>query len=202
MQKKNRKILQPNYNKFELDIKKILKSGLDDKLHYHGFHHIQLVMDAAMSIATESELSDRDLLLLKTAVLLHDSGFLHTYNEHEVVGTEIASEMLPAYGYTIEDIKTINGMIMATRIPQTANNYLEEIIADADLEYIGTDEFDRISEYLYQELVEFKFIKSRDEWNRIQLRFLHAHSFFTDYCINMREEKKQQNIQKVSKLVK
>jgi len=191
--------LLPNYNKFEIDIKKALKSGLDPKLHYHGFHHINDVMNAALLIAKKSEITEHELLLLKTAVLLHDSGFLQTYNEHEVIGTEIASEMLPKYGYTPEDIKTINGMIMATRIPQSATNHLEEIIADADLEYLGTEHFDRISEHLFKELMEFKFIKNRDEWNRIQVSFIRAHSYFTDFCRKNREESKQKNLEKVLK---
>ena len=191
----------PNYNKFETDIKKTLKSGLDPKLHYHGFHHILYVMDAAMLIAKHSELTERELILLKTAVLLHDSGFLHTYNDHEVLGTEIASKMLPDYGYSKKDIETINGMIMATRIPQFATNHLEEIIADADLEYLGTDHFDKISELLYQELMEYKFIKNRDEWNKIQIGFIRAHSYFTDFCKNNREDRKQKNLEKVLKSI-
>ena len=191
----------PNYNKFEIDIKKTLKEGLDLKLHYHGFNHVLYVMDAALLIAKDSELTKRELILLKTAVLLHDSGFLHTYNEHEVIGTEIASKMLPDYGYSKEDIKIINGMIMSTRIPQSTTNHLEEIIADADLEYLGTEHFDSISEQLYEELMEFKFIKNRDEWNRIQISFMRAHAYFTDYCKNNREESKQKNLDKVLKYI-
>jgi HD superfamily phosphodiesterase len=194
--------LLPNYDKFETDIKQILKSGLNSKLHYHGFHHVIDVLNAALLIAKKSNLTERELLLLKTAVLLHDSGFLHTYHEHEVVGTEIAGEMLPEYGYSSEDIQLINGMIMATRIPQSATNHLEEIIADADLEYLGTDHFDRISEYLYEELMEYNFIKNRDEWNKIQVRFIKAHSYFTDFCKKNREEKKQENLDKIIKLIK
>lgn len=191
----------PNYKKFEADITEMLKSGLDKRLHYHGFHHVQYVMDAALLIASASSLTDRELVLLKTAVLLHDSGFLRTYIEHEVIGTEIAKEMLPDYGYAEDDIEIINGMILATRIPQTTTNHLEEIIADADLEYLGTPNFNRISEYLYQELIAYKFINNRDEWNRIQMRFLKAHSYFTDYCKKYREEEKQKNLTKIMKLI-
>lgn len=199
--KNNYKTLLPHYEKFETDIKRILESGLDKRLHYHGFHHSIYVMDAALLIAADSKLSDRELLLLKTAVWLHDSGFLRTYNEHETIGTEIAKEMLPDYGYTAEDIKLINGMIMATRIPQSTSNLLEDIIADADLEYLGTDLFDKISEFLYEEFKEYKFINSRDEWNRIQVRFIKAHSYFTDFCKNNREAKKQENLARVMKLI-
>ena len=189
----------PDYEKFKIDITKLLKSGLDKHLHYHGFHHVEYVMKAALLIASSDNLSNKELLLLKTAILLHDSGFLKTYRNHEEVGTEFAKKMLPDYGYTESDIKIINGMIMATRIPQNATSHLEEIIADADLEYLGTDNFDRISEYLYEELLEFKFIKNRDEWNRIQVNFIEKHTYYTEFCKKYREQKKQENLLKIKK---
>lgn len=193
--------MTPQYEKFKTDILKMLQSGLDKRLHYHGYHHVLYVMDAAMLIAADSKLSEHELILLKTAVLLHDSGFLRTYNEHEVIGTEIALEMLPKYGYSSQDIKTINGMIMATRIPQTTTNHLEEIIADADLEYLGTDQFERVSEYLYKELSEFNFIKNREEWNQIQVRFLKSHNYFTDFCKKYKEPVKKKHLDKIRKLI-
>lgn len=191
----------PDYKKFENVISKTLEEGLDKRLHYHGFHHVLYVMEAGELIASGFELSDKEIVLLKTAILLHDSGFLRTYNEHEVVGTEIACEMLPQYGYSKEDIKKINGMIMATRIPQTPTNHLEEIIADADLEYLGTKNFKKISEYLYQELIEYNFIRSRDEWNQIQVRFLKSHHYFTDFCKKQREPVKQEHLEKIVNLI-
>lgn len=199
--KNNYKTLLPHYEKFETDIRELLEAGLDKRLHYHGFHHTLYVLDSALLIASSMALSERELLLLKTAVWLHDSGFLRTYNEHETIGTEIAKEMLPDYAYTDEDIKLINGMIMATRIPQSSSNHLEDIIADADLEYLGTDQFDKISEFLFEEFMEYKFINNRDEWNRIQVRFIKAHSYFTDFCKENREAKKQENLNRVIKLI-
>jgi len=189
--------LLPDYDKFKPVISELLKSGLDKKLHYHGFHHVEYVMKAALLIASDYELSDKELILLKTAVLLHDSGFLKTYKGHETVGTRLARKMLPDYGYSQQDIDTINGMIMATKIPQNATNVLEKIIADADLEYLGTDNFDRISEYLYKELIEFNFISTRQEWNNIQINFIKNHSYYTEFCRKNRDAKKQENLLKI-----
>lgn len=191
----------PDYDNFYKEIAQKLSEGLDPKLYYHGYHHVMYVMDAAIRIAAYEKITEKELLLLKTAVMLHDSGFLYTYNEHEVRGTEIASEMLPKYGYSKADIKIINGMIMATRIPQTPTNKLEEIIADADLEYLGTENFDEISEYLYKELLAYEFIRSREEWNQIQVRFMTAHKYFTNYCNNFREPEKQILLVDLRKLI-
>jgi len=192
----------PNYEAFKKDITGILKAKLDPKLTYHGFHHVEYVMQAALMLAKEMKISSNGILLLKTAVMLHDSGFVKTYSGHEAESIVIGKEMLPAYGYSHVDIETIAGMILATRIPQLPNNELEYIIADADLEYLGTDKFDEISESLFLELMAFNFIKDRNQWNKIQVGFMSKHSYFTEFCRKYREPVKQEHLKKIKALVK
>ncbi len=72
-------------------------------------------------------------------------------------------------------------MIMATKIPQTPTNLLEEILADADLEYLGTDDFEEIGGYLYQELKEINPTLTLNKWNEIQINFIEKHHYFTEY---------------------
>ena len=64
----------------------------------------------------------------------------------------MAREILPAYGLTRDQIDTICGMIMATRIPQSPSNQLERILCDADLDYLGRDDFYEIGGRLFEEL--------------------------------------------------
>lgn len=192
----------PDYEAFKQEITGILKAKLDPKLTYHGFHHVGNVMMAALMLAKEMNISENDLLLLKTAVMLHDSGFTVTYSNHEEESVVIGRKLLPKYGYSNSDIEKIAGMIMATKIPQLPKNELEYIIADADLEYLGTDKFDEISESLFVELMAYKFIQNRDDWNKIQVKFLSNHSYFTEYCKKYREPVKQENLEKIKKLVK
>lgn len=192
----------PNYEAFRNDIAEILKANLDPKLTYHGYHHVENVMKAATMLANELNISESDLILLKTAVMLHDSGFTKTYSNHEEESVKIGREMLPSYGYSNSDIEKITGMIMATKIPQQPKNVLEYIIADADLEYLGTDMFDEISESLFLEMLAFGFIKDRAQWNQIQVNFLSKHKYFTEFCKNNREPLKQMNIEKIKALLK
>lgn len=192
----------PNYEAFKKEITGILKAKLDPKLTYHGFHHVEYVMQAALMLAKEMKLSEEDILLLKTAVMLHDSGFIKTYAGHEDESIVIGRKMLPDYGYSSQDIEKIAGMILATRIPQLPKNVLEYIIADADLEYLGTDKFDEISESLFLELMAFNFIKDRNQWNKIQVDFMSKHSYFTEFCRKYREPVKQEHLLKIKALIK
>ena len=92
-------------------------------------------------------------------------------------------------------------MIQATKIPQEPKNILEEIIADADLDYLGRSDFYPISYSLFEELKSMEAIKTEDEWNRIQVNFLEQHHFFTKTCINKRKAEKQKRLMELKKLV-
>jgi hypothetical protein len=92
-------------------------------------------------------------------------------------------------------------MIMATKIPQTPNNLLEQIICDADLDYLGRTDFWDIGNKLFQELMSLNAIKSEQEWSRIQLVFLNQHQYFTDSAKNLRAVEKENHLQKIKHIV-
>ena len=94
-----------------------------------------------------------------------------------------------------EQIDQICGMIMATKIPQNPKNQLEKILADADLMYLGTDKFLEIGNTLFEELIANKKIKSEVQWNEIQVSFLNAHTYHTDYCIKNFTLTKNKNLE-------
>lgn len=190
------------YERLYADMMLKLKEGLSPNLYYHGLHHTIDVLSALTQISKHENISGTPLLLLKTAALLHDSGFTETYKDHEEAGCRITRTMLPNYGYSAEDIDIVCGMIMATKIPQTPDNKLEEIICDADLDYLGRDDFYHISHTLFKELVFRGVLTDENEWNKIQVRFLSAHHYFTATCQNMREANKQQRIEEIKKIVK
>ena len=140
-------------------------------------------------------MSADEILLIKTAALFHDKGFIQSDDDHEEKGIHVARTVLPEFGYSGEEIEQIAGMIRATAIPQNPETAAEKILADADLEYLGTDDFLKIGDTLFE---EFKFRKpglTRDEWNQIQISFMKAHKYHTAYCRQYRAPKKQLNLE-------
>lgn len=178
-----------------------LKRELPKDLYYHGLHHTLDVLRSAEMIGNEEHLNEKEMLLLKVAVLYHDAGFTKVYKNHEEVGCEMAKEDLPKFGFTPADIDIICGMIMATKIPQSPKTKLEEVIADADLEYLGTNRFEEIGRTLYEEIKIYLNIESERQWNIIQVNFLKNHRYFTDYCKKHREPLKQAHLAKVKAMV-
>jgi predicted metal-dependent HD superfamily phosphohydrolase len=178
-----------------------LEQNLPSDLFYHGIHHTFDVFDAALVIAENEKIdSADDLTLLKTAALFHDSGFTIDASKHEECGCDLAREILPACDYSDSQIDQICGMIMATKIPQQPLNLLERIICDADLDYLGRDDFFKIGDTLYQELKAYDKIKDVTQWNQLQISFLSNHQYHTEFSRGNREIKKQENLQAVTKI--
>lgn len=170
-----------------------LEKELPKKLKYHNLDHILDVYHTAIDYARLENITDEETTLLKTASLFHDSGFIVKAEEHEQVSCEFAAQYLPDFGYSEIQIEKIKGMIMATKIPQNPQNHLEEILADADLDYLGRDDFEKIAERLFQELA----LEDRNEWNNIQIAFFEEHHYFTDSAKRLRNETKQVNLEKI-----
>ncbi|MDF2831929.1 HD domain-containing protein [Chryseobacterium indoltheticum] len=182
------------YEKLNKIILKRLRENLPEHLSYHSVMHVKDVIDAVEKIAKSEGVNDEDLVLLKTAALFHDTGFLFGSKNHEEKSCEIAAEYLLEYGFSQDQLDKINGMIMATKIPQTPKNHLEQIVADADLDYLGRDDFFVIGDKLFEELSMFGIVNSERDWNLLQEKFLESHHYFTETAINSRNQKKQDNL--------
>jgi HD superfamily phosphodiesterase len=186
-----------NYFKAERRIMKILEKELDANLYYHCLEHTLDVARAAESIAIQEGVTDEALFLLKSAATYHDAGFVKVYDDNEVVGAQMAGEILPEYGYTPEQVATVKELIFVTRIPHKPKNHLEEIMCDADLDYLGRNDFHQISERLCKELMERGKIKNHRHWDEVQVSFFKLHKYFTATSKKLRNAKKKQNLKEI-----
>lgn len=171
-----------------------LKAELSSQLTYHNVPHTELVYSNCMEYIKRLNINTADAFLLLTAALLHDTGFLFTHNNHEEHSIEYAKSILPEWNYADKEIETIEGIIRATKIPQKPTNILEQIIGDSDLDYLGTNNFYRISETLYIELKAYSVIANREEWNKLQINFLQNHKYHTGFAKKFREPVKQKHL--------
>lgn len=181
------------YNKITSD----LENNLPAYLTYHDFNHTRLVIEKAILIGENEQISDNELLLLKIAALYHDTGYKVSSENHEAESCKIAESELPDFGFNSQEIGQICGMIMATKIPQQPQTALEGILADADLEYLGTNEYDLINQKLFNEVKHFRPDLTEKQWFEIQIGFLSKHHYHSEFCKKNREPKKLENLQKI-----
>ncbi|MFN2456955.1 MAG: HD domain-containing protein [Chitinophagaceae bacterium] len=179
-----------------------LKYSLPTYLIYHNVNHTLDVLKQAVVIAGEEGINSlEDMFLIKVAALYHDTGFIYLYKGHEEKSCEIAMEELASFGVDEKIVKCICGMIRATRIPQSPKTVLEQIICDADLDYLGRQDFYEIGEGLFKEFFHQKIVKNELEWNLVQVRFLENHTYFTKSSKLKREALKQQHLNEIRRKV-
>jgi len=175
-------------------ILKRLREDLPHDRTYHCLEHTLDVYAASIGIAESEGVSGIPLVLLKTAALFHDAGFIEQPLYHEEKGCEIVKEQLPRFGYDADAIGQIVGLIMATKVPQVPKNKLEQILCDADLDYLGRNDFELIGDKLYAEFVVDGVVTDRAGWDELQLKFITQHRYFTKTNQQIREAVKQQNL--------
>ncbi len=191
-----------DYRQAKLFIIDKLRKDLSSQLHYHSLRHTLDVWRVAGQLCRREGVSRRDTVLVKTAALFHDAGFVHNKHiGHEHEGCLIAQAELPKFGYAEADIKTICNMIMATKIPQSPANLLEEILCDADLDYLGRSDFYMIGKMLFDELQAYHLIGDEQAWNRLQVGFLGGHRFHTRTNAREREPVKREHLMKLSNII-
>lgn len=174
-----------------------LDHALPAYLSYHNAQHTKQVIDAAERLAKEEGIEGNDLILLKTAALFHDAGFLHDHDEHEKHSCKIARKHLPEFGYSVEEVDKICNMIMSTRSPQSPPDHLSELLCDADLYYLGTDQYTANAEKLFYEFKKTGIVKTETEWEVKQVEFLSAHRYFTKTAKASLERIKQQRLEQL-----
>jgi len=178
-----------------------LERELPDNLFYHNVKHTVDVVTEVELIGWAEGCTDEEILLLKTAALFHDAGHTVSYDDHEYQGTLLARQMLPGYGYTEKQIDRICSIIMSTKLPPKPTNLLEEIICDSDLDYLGRSDFIPVSNTLFEEMKSQNKISRLNDWNKLQVKFISGHQYFTSTARSLREVNKKLQIERIRSLI-
>lgn len=178
-----------------------LEEELPENLTYHNLAHTKEVYEAATRIGRTENISEDEMKLLQIAALYHDSGWCFSDTEHEMMSCEFAMKYLPEYDFTPSQIETVCKLIMATRLPWSPESHLEQIIVDADLDYLGTDRFFPRAEDLKQELISLGRLPDGTNWNKLQVNFLETHNYYTHTSQKSRGRKKTENLELLKKML-
>lgn len=195
-------MINPDYAGAKKYVLERLERELSPMLFYHSVQHTRDdVLPAAKRLAKIAGIGGEDLLLLKTAALYHDAGYLQRYEQNEEIAVQIVEETLPSFGFAPAQIKIISQMIMATKMPQSPQTFLEQILCDADMDTLGRDDFFVTSQLLRLELMVYNAPIGLRDWYEFQLYFLDNHTYFTDEARSLRDKGRLKNLAEVRTLL-
>lgn len=191
-----------NYTSIEAHVEQYVRTYIqkhtDEKLVYHNISHTESVVKAAKKIADYYKITDKERFIVIAAAWLHDIGYFTDPRMHEKVAADEAEKLLKSLNVDTETIHQVQGCIMATKMPQAPTNLLEQILCDADLFHLGTDNFSETNKLIRKEcelILNYKIPK--EDWRRNALLLLSQHKYHTDFSKNLLEKGKQKNIEKL-----
>ena len=166
-----------------------------NQMIYHNAEHTKEVVIAATRMADHYQLNDKDYFAVITAAWFHDVGYIYNKKDHEASSALLASDFLATLEVNDELTDQIRKCIFATRMPQKPEGLLEQIICDADLFHLGTDDFTAKSKKLRKEVEALRQIDiDKEIWREDNIKLLRTHIFFTDYARFLLSDKQSQNL--------
>ena len=182
-----------------------LLENLPKNLFYHKRSHtLEYVYPQALRLARTEGISPDNRLLLATAALFHDTGFLDQYAANEPFGAARGREYAgQSYNRVLrQGAQTIYEAIVNTNMKEPPKNLIERILRDADLSVIGMPEFHHWNDNLRWECRKhekespamYEFATDDKKWATSQLAFLEKQTWFTASARRLYENQKQENI--------
>lgn len=174
----------------------------DDKLIYHNLQHTEQVVKAVVKIGNYYQLSDADFFVVSAAAWFHDIGYLSGLEEHEARGADQAAVFLTEKGVEPALIQKITGCILATKMPQRPVDLLEQIVCDADLYHLGTEDFWERSKLMRKEVKSsYGITIDKNEWRLKTISLFEKHHYHTAYAQELLAAQKQLNLEKLKEKV-
>jgi predicted metal-dependent HD superfamily phosphohydrolase len=175
----------------------IFQNKVSKSFSYHNLGHTQLVVRAAEEMADYYQLQPEDRKAVLIAAWFHDTGFVNGESKgHEAVSVQLVNDFLKQNHAEPALVEKVTRCIEATKMPQSPVSLIEQILCDADLFHLGTDEFKVKNEELRQELIEVsKEEISKKKWRKMNIAFMENHKYFTDYGKRKLQPVKEQHIQ-------
>ncbi|MES2454709.1 MAG: Pycsar system effector family protein [Bacteroidota bacterium] len=176
-------------------VSNLFHSHHDSRFIYHNLNHTEQVVENAVRIANHYQLPDEEFFIVVAASWFHDIGYFYNCSQHESEGIQLARKFLEEKGVTEEVIVRIAGCINATMMPQRPEGLLQQIVCDADLFHLGSDSFKERNKLMRKEAEAFHNKKiGKDDWRIKTISLFKAHHFHTDYCRDILDAKKAQNL--------
>ena len=188
------------YKKVESFVTELFEKNQTNALLFHNLEHTEKVVEHSKEIGMQYQLSEKDQFILYTAAWFHDTGHLFVDPaKHELKSVELMRDFLTKYVDDDDILLQIGDCILSTKMPRNPQGMLQEIICDADTYHLGTKEFKSTNKALRKEYAARKVPEPIGGWQKASLEFMEAHQYYTDYCKNMLNEGKKQNIEKLRK---
>ncbi len=185
----------------EIYVQDFFEKHISNKYAFHNLQHTKNVVNAVKEISAQyDDITEEEQIMLQLAAWFHDMGYDEGPKDHETRSVEYATNFLKKHKVPSTEIEEITGCIMATKFPQSPKNYLQEILADADLSHLGKDIYwDRCGKVRQEMALVSEVIMDEQEWLDFEIDFLKKHAYHSEAAQRLYEKCKLKHIKQLVK---
>lgn len=185
----------------EAYVEKYIQEEVEPSFVYHNFQHTCAVVEAAKELADHYDVSPQERLAIVLAAWFHDTGYSGGWENHEERSIELARNWFRAQDVDDQElIDSVTGAIRATKMDVKPNNFLEEIVADADLSHLGDLSYwDRCGRVRQEFALTRNMTMSEQEWVDFELGFMLNHEYYTEAARELYGERKSKHVKQLYK---
>jgi predicted metal-dependent HD superfamily phosphohydrolase len=181
----------------------LLTEKLPDNIIYHNFDHALLIKKYAETIGEQEGLTAEEMNILRISALFHEVGYVNSFEQCHEESIVLASAFLEEHGVDPQIAERVSEVIRATKLPQSPQDKIAEVLCDADMMYIasegGIEQFDLI----YDETALVKpNLNKRPVFEKGYIDFYTKHSYFTQYGKTILQPKKEAAVKRLSDRLK
>jgi predicted metal-dependent HD superfamily phosphohydrolase len=183
-------------------VKTYFETRFNSSLVYHNNYHTFQVVEAATLISNHYQLEQEEAFIVNIAAWFHDTGYLESPEsaQHEERSVVLAEAFLQKYEVDAAIIEQVKNCIIATQIPQKPQNLLEQIVCDADLFHLGSDEFKGRNKLMRKEMEAVSGQEvSKKDWKESTITLFENHHYHTDFAQLLLNNEKQKNLDNLKK---
>jgi len=184
-------------------ISALLAEKLPEYIIYHNFNHALLVKKYAETIGEHTGLSTDEMNILRICALFHDAGYVNSYKKCNEESIVIASAFLAEHEIDQQTIDHISEIIRASKLPQSPKDKIAEVLCDADMMYIASENAVEQFDLLFDETaLEKKNPEKRPVFEKGYIDFFATHTYYTEYGKTILQPKKEAAAWRISERMK
>jgi len=150
---------------------------------FHNIEHTGYVAEKAGVIGRNSGLNEDDLNTVVLSAWFHDTGYINGFEDHEERSAKMAEEFLRAENIDTETIDTVKSCILATKVPQSPEDLLSQILCDADMAHMADENYFEWFERSRKERNNTRGEKiNKLKYLKMSKEFFEQHNYFTEYA--------------------
>ncbi|MES1217993.1 MAG: Pycsar system effector family protein [Bacteroidota bacterium] len=190
------KIVNPGFlRETALYVEEYMKANLPETIAFHTYSRTAKVARICDTLSIQSDLKESEKMLLHLAALFIDIGYCIDPKNSASASAGLARNYLSQKGLDDGAIKVITESLEAIGYPQQPVSLVAQYLCDADMYYLGSNNYSLNTELLRKELNLVDKVNFQDkEWIRKQLQILEDHTYFTSEARKLFKKRKKNNI--------